>query len=130
MHAIIQCIPDRPYLALGLEGSANKLGAGVIEHRPDGSTHVLANVRHTYVTPPGEGFLPRDTAEHHRQWSLSIIKDAMKKSGKTLQDIDCICYTKGPGMGAPLQSVALVARTLSLLYDKPLVAVNHCVGRA
>ena len=32
-------------------------------------------------------------------------------------------------MGAPLQSVALVARTLSLLFDKPLVAVNHCVGR-
>jgi N6-L-threonylcarbamoyladenine synthase len=32
-------------------------------------------------------------------------------------------------MGAPLQSVALVARTLSLLFDKPLVGVNHCVGR-
>lgn len=32
-------------------------------------------------------------------------------------------------MGAPLQAVALVARTLSLMYDKPLVAVNHCVGR-
>jgi len=32
-------------------------------------------------------------------------------------------------MGAPLQSVALIARTLSLLHDKPLVAVNHCVGR-
>ena len=32
-------------------------------------------------------------------------------------------------MGAPLQSVALVARTLSLLFDKPLVEVNHCVGR-
>jgi len=32
-------------------------------------------------------------------------------------------------MGAPLQSVAVVARTLSLLYKKPLVGVNHCVGR-
>jgi len=32
-------------------------------------------------------------------------------------------------MGAPLQSVALIARTLSLLHEKPLVAVNHCVGR-
>jgi N6-L-threonylcarbamoyladenine synthase len=32
-------------------------------------------------------------------------------------------------MGAPLQSVALVARTLSLLYSKPLIGVNHCVGR-
>lgn len=31
-------------------------------------------------------------------------------------------------MGAPLQSVALVARTLSLLWDRPLVGVNHCVG--
>jgi len=35
----------------------------------------------------------------------------------------------GPGMGAPLQSVALVARTLSLMFNKPLVGVNHCVGR-
>jgi tRNA A37 threonylcarbamoyltransferase TsaD len=36
---------------------------------------------------------------------------------------------KGPGMGAPLQSVALVARTLALMFKKPLVGVNHCVGR-
>lgn len=31
-------------------------------------------------------------------------------------------------MGAPLQSVSLVARTLSLLYSLPLVGVNHCIG--
>ncbi|KAI0034293.1 O-sialoglycoprotein endopeptidase [Vararia minispora EC-137] len=120
--------PDRPYLALGLEGSANKLGAGVIRHDVDGSSTVLSNLRHTYITPPGEGFLPRDTALHHREWALKVIKDAMKQAGVSIHDCDCICYTKGPGMGAPLQSVALVARTLSLLYNKPLVGVNHCVG--
>lgn len=32
-------------------------------------------------------------------------------------------------MGAPLQTVALVARTLALMYNKPLIGVNHCVGR-
>ena len=32
-------------------------------------------------------------------------------------------------MGAPLQSVALVARTLALLFNKPLVGANHCIGR-
>lgn len=133
-------------MALGLEGSANKLGAGIIRHAEDGSTSVLSNVRHTYITPPGEGFLPRDTAQHHRDWAIKVIKDALEKAGLKMQDLDCICYTKGrqifagvrmslrwmrpgPGMGAPLQSVALVARTLSLLYDKPLVGVNHCVGR-
>lgn len=120
--------PDRPYIALGLEGSANKLGAGIIKHAPDGSTVVLSNVRHTYITPPGEGFLPRDTAKHHRDWALTVINDALQKAGVSLHDIDCICFTKGPGMGAPLSSVALVARTLSLLFNKPLVGVNHCVG--
>ncbi|KAL5495151.1 KAE1 [Sanghuangporus weigelae] len=120
--------PERDYVALGLEGSANKLGAGVIKHSPDGSTTVLSSIRHTYITPPGEGFQPRDTAQHHRDWAISVIKDAMQKAGLTLESLDCICFTKGPGMGAPLQSVALVARTLALLYDKPLVGVNHCVG--
>lgn len=36
--------------ALGIEGSANKIGIGIIK---DGK--VLANVRRTYITPPGEG---------------------------------------------------------------------------
>ncbi|EPT04186.1 hypothetical protein FOMPIDRAFT_1021911 [Fomitopsis schrenkii] len=121
-------LPERPYIALGLEGSANKLGAGIIRHDPDGATTVMSNVRHTYITPPGEGFLPRDTAQHHRDWALTVINDALNKAEISLHDLDCICYTKGPGMGAPLVSVALVARTLSLLYNKPLVGVNHCVG--
>ena len=101
----------------------------MIKHSPDGSTTVLSNVRHTYITPPGEGFLPSDTAQHHRDWAPSVIRDAIRDAGISLHNIDCICFTKGPGMGAPLQSVALVARTLSLLYNKPLVGVNHCVGR-
>lgn len=88
-------ITERPYLALGLEGSANKLGAGIIQHEVDGSSTVLSNVRHTYITPPGEGFLPRDTATHHRQWVLKVIEDAVTESGVKMQDLDCICYTKG-----------------------------------
>ncbi|KAG8924454.1 putative tRNA threonylcarbamoyladenosine biosynthesis protein kae1 [Tulasnella sp. 418] len=120
--------PSKPLLAIGLEGSANKLGVGIVQHSPDGSTNILSNVRHTYITPPGEGFLPRDTAQHHKEWVLKVIRDACRDAQVSMGDVDCICYTKGPGMGAPLQSVALVARTLSLLYDKPLVGVNHCVG--
>ncbi|KAG6820375.1 hypothetical protein H0H93_001346 [Arthromyces matolae] len=120
---------QKSYLALGLEGSANKFGAGIIKHSRDGSTSVLSNIRHTYITPPGEGFQPKDTALHHREWALKIIKQCLFQSGISIHDLDCICYTKeGPGMGAPLQSVALVARMLSLMYSKPLVGVNHCVG--
>ncbi|KDN37202.1 peptidase M22, glycoprotease [Tilletiaria anomala UBC 951] len=121
---------SRPYLALGLEGSANKLGSGIVRHNPDGSVDVLSNIRHTYVTPPGQGFQPGDTAKHHKQWILQVVQESVKRADlkKGLEDVECICFTKGPGMGAPLQSVSLIARTLSLLYKKPLVGVNHCVG--
>lgn len=35
---------------------------------------------------------------------------------------------QGPGMGAPLQVGAIVARTLSLVWNKPIIGVNHCIG--
>ncbi|XP_011644535.1 probable tRNA N6-adenosine threonylcarbamoyltransferase [Pogonomyrmex barbatus] len=110
-------------IAIGFEGSANKLGIGIIQDQ-----HVLSNVRHTYVTPPGEGFLPRETAQHHRKHILNVLQQALNDAKVSLKDIDVICYTKGPGMGAPLTIVALVARTIAQLYNKPMVAVNHCIG--
>jgi N6-L-threonylcarbamoyladenine synthase len=117
-------------LALGLEGSANKLGIGIIRHPKDGGpAEVLSNVRDTFVSPPGEGFLPKDTAIHHRAWLVRLVQKALVESKISLEDLDCICFTQGPGMGAPLTSVAVAARTLALLWDKKLVGVNHCVGR-
>jgi N6-L-threonylcarbamoyladenine synthase len=117
-------------IALGLEGSANKLGIGLVLHpsKGTGPAQILSNIRHTYVSPPGEGFLPKDTAKHHRAWVVKLVKQALLEAGVTTKDVDCVCYTKGPGMGAPLQSVAVTARMLSLLWEKKLVGVNHCVG--
>ncbi|KAL8838062.1 MAG: hypothetical protein Q9205_000380 [Flavoplaca limonia] len=116
-------------IALGLEGSANKLGVGIILHPSQGgSAQILANIRHTFVSPPGEGFLPKDTAKHHRIWVVRLVQQALKEAGITFDDVDCVCYTKGPGMGAPLQGVAVFARMLSLLWDKELIGVNHCIG--
>ena len=82
-------------IAIGLEGSANKLGAGVIRHELDGTSVVLSNIRHTYITPPGEGFQPKDTALHHREWALKVISDCLEKAGISMHDLDCICYTRG-----------------------------------
>eukprot|EP01114_Cavostelium_apophysatum_P022518 TRINITY_DN8177_c0_g1_i1.p1 TRINITY_DN8177_c0_g1~~TRINITY_DN8177_c0_g1_i1.p1 ORF type:complete len:346 (-),score=50.41 TRINITY_DN8177_c0_g1_i1:17-1024(-) len=111
-------------VVMGFEGSANKIGIGIVVD--DGS--ILANVRHTYITPPGEGFLPRDTAKHHQQHILGLVEEALQKAQMQPSQIDALAYTKGPGMGGPLRSVAVVVRTLSQLWKKPIIAVNHCVG--
>lgn len=111
-------------IAIGFEGSANKLGVGIIR---DGI--VLSNIRRTYITPPGEGFLPKETAEHHRANVLNVLKEAITEAAVKPEDIDVVCYTKGPGMGAPLATVAIVARTVAQLWNKPILGVNHCIGR-
>ena len=108
-------------VAIGFEGSANKLGIGIIRDGEvknktydykNGRTlprltcelncilsclvsQVLSNPRHTYITPPGEGFLPRDTAQHHRAWALNILAQALKEANLKPNDIDVVCYTKG-----------------------------------
>lgn len=110
-------------ISIGFEGSANKIGVGIIK---DGE--VLSNVRETYVTPPGSGFLPKETAEHHRQKILAILKEALKVAKVTPSEIDVVCYTKGPGMAPPLLTVAIVARTVAQLWNKPILGVNHCIG--
>lgn len=131
----------RRLLALGCEGSANKLGIGIISHAapqdassssssspasasaspsPDDAL-VLSNIRHTYNSPPGTGFLPKDTAAHHRAHFCATTLTALRTAGirSPAEEIDCIAYTKGPGMGGPLTTVAIAARTLALLWDTP-----------
>ncbi|XP_067834634.1 tRNA N6-adenosine threonylcarbamoyltransferase isoform X4 [Heptranchias perlo] len=110
-------------IVIGFEGSANKIGVGIIK---DGL--VLSNPRRTYITPPGQGFLPRDTAKHHQACVLDVTSEALEQACIKPEEIDCVAYTKGPGMGAPLVCVAIVARTLSQLWNKPLLGVNHCIG--
>ncbi|KAF4509693.1 hypothetical protein G6O67_003836 [Ophiocordyceps sinensis] len=127
--------PDKQsYIAIGLEGSANKLGIGLVRHTPTHTT-VLSNLRRTFVSPPGTGFLPKDTAAHHRRHLVALAREALAAASAANgdaplgpADVDCVCFTQGPGMGAPLTAVGLAARTLSLLWRRPLVGVNHCVG--
>ena len=116
---------------LGIEGSANKVGVGIVCYDPvtDDCT-LLSNPRKTYISPPGHGFLPRETAWHHQQHVIGLVKLALLEAGNLngRDDIDAIAFTKGPGMGGPLQSCAVAARTLALLWKSDLIGVNHCVA--
>lgn len=121
------------FVALGIEGSANKIGVGIVQHDPSTphafrSFSISSNPRKTYVTPPGQGFLPRETAWHHQRHVAGLIRAALNEAGLKEEDVDVVCFTKGPGMGGPLRSCAVAARTFALMMGIPIVAVNHCVG--
>jgi len=131
---------DGPLVAIGIEGSANKVGVGVLRYTPakdgagGGEYTILSNPRKTYIAADGQGFMPRETAAHHRAHVVALVRTALEEAGidETLSGreggVSMVCYTKGPGMGGPLQSCAVCARVLAQLWKVPLVGVNHCVG--
>ena len=83
-------------IVLGIEGSANKLGVGIVSDLNEKTGEViLANPRVTYITPPGEGFLPHATALHHQSHILDLVKKALEEAKLKPAQIDAIAYTKG-----------------------------------
>lgn len=118
---------------LGIESSANKIGISILST----PSNILSNRRRTHNAPPGQGFLPKETATHHSsQFTIllaEVLREAAEKEQCTVRQIvlklDVIAYTKGPGMGACLSVAAVGARMLSKMWGKEIVAVNHCVGR-
>jgi N6-L-threonylcarbamoyladenine synthase len=85
------CHDPKEVLVIGFEGSANKIGIGIVR----GTGEILSNVRRTFVSPPGTGFLPKETAEHHRTHILALTQEALKEANVKVRKrchVDILTY--------------------------------------
>ena len=110
-------------ITLGIEGTAHTLGVGIV----DSERKVLANVLDMYRPPEG-GLHPREAANHHADVVSPLILKALDEADISMKEIDVISFSKGPGLGPCLRVAATAARSLSLLLEKPIIGVNHCVA--
>ncbi len=110
-------------LALGIEGTAHTCGVGII----DEEANVLANELDMYRPEKG-GIHPREAANHHSDVVVPLIRNAVQTAGIDLADIDVISFSRGPGLGPCVRTVATAARALAISLGKPLLGVNHCVS--
>jgi len=110
-------------ICIGLEGTAEKTGVGIV----DSSGEILASVGKSLI-PESGGIHPREAAEHHANNIVPLIKEALVESGLELKDIDLVAFSRGPGLGPALRTVATAARSLSLSLKVHIMGVNHCIG--
>lgn len=110
-------------ICLGIESTAHTFGIGIITDEGK----VLANEKDTYTTEKG-GIIPFKAVEHHMNCYEELIKKALKKAELTIKDIDIIAFSQSPGLGHTLKIGAMVARSLTAHYSKPLIGVNHCIA--
>ena len=111
---------------LGIETSCDETAAAVVE---DGN-RILSNVIHSQVkthTPYG-GVVPELASREHLQKIRPIVDKALADAGKTLDDMDGIAATAGPGLIGSLLVGLTYAKALAFSTKKPLAAVNHIEG--
>lgn len=115
-------------LILGIETSCDETAAAVVE---DGRK-VLSNVIASQIDIHAAygGVVPEVAARSHIEVILPVIHEALEKAGCDWDDIDGIAVTAGPGLLGSLLIGTLTARTLALVKNKPLYAVNHVVAHS
>ncbi len=71
------------------------------------------------------GVVPELAARSHIEVVNSVVQQALDDAECGWDDIDAIAVTYGPGLGGSLLVGVLTARTLAIVHNKPLYAVNH-----
>ncbi len=117
---------DGKFLTLGIETSCDETAIAVIA---DGR-EVLSNVISSQIDifKNFGGVVPEIASRHHLENINGVLSEALVGAGVSLDDIDLIGVTNGPGLiGALLMGVA-TAKSLSFAKDIPLVGVHHLMG--
>lgn len=109
---------------LGIESSCDDTSAAVIR---DGK--LLSNVIASQAIH-GEwgGVIPELASRAHSQNIVPVIDSAIRKAGVTIDDIDAIAFTRGPGLLGSLLVGVSFAKGFSIAKHTPLIEVNHLQG--
>jgi glycoprotease/Kae1 family metallohydrolase len=107
---------------LGIESSAHTMGIGIVDRGK-----VLCNVKRMYKVTD-KGLIPARVADFHSEGVGELISEALMKAKVSLDDIEAVGYTKGPGLGGCLRVGQLAAMALSIRLGVPIMPVNHAVA--
>lgn len=111
---------------LAIESSCDETSCAIVKNgQEDIATVILSQIDiHTNFG----GVVPEIASRQHIKNITIVIEDCLKKANMKIEDIDAIAVTYGPGLVGSLLVGLEAAKTLSLIYNKPLIPVNHIIG--
>lgn len=112
-------------LVLGIETSCDETGVGIVRGRT-----LLANVIASSMDEHAiyGGVVPEIAARAHLEALQGTITEALNQAGVTVDELDGIAVTAGPGLAGALMVGVGAAKALAVAAGKPLYGVNHLVG--
>ncbi len=110
---------------LAIESSCDETAVAITE---DGK--LLANVVATQIAVHEKygGVMPEIASRLHCENIGVCLKEALEQAHLTYEDMDAIAVTRGPGLIGCLHVGMQAAKTIAMLYNKPLIPVHHLCG--
>ncbi len=116
----------RDIYVLAFETSCDETSVSIIKNgKTDIATVVLSQID---IHAKFGGVVPETASRTHIENITQVIEETLKKADMKIEEIDVIAVTYGPGLVGSLLIGLMAAKTLSFIYDKPLVPVNHMAG--
>ena len=115
-------------IILGLESSCDETAAAIVRSDRTILSHSLAGQEDHHRA--FGGVVPEIAARAHAELMTPLVQAALADAGMTLDDVDAIAATAGPGLIGGVMVGLVTAKALAMAAGKPLVAVNHLEGHA
>ncbi|AZL16430.1 tRNA (adenosine(37)-N6)-threonylcarbamoyltransferase complex transferase subunit TsaD [Rickettsiales endosymbiont of Stachyamoeba lipophora] len=113
---------------LGIESSCDETAVAIV----DGERNILAHNILSQIAEhsPFGGVVPEIAARSHLSFIEDLINTTLKDANLTLEQIDGIAVTAGPGLIGGVIVGVMVAKALAAVTQKPFLAINHLEGHA
>jgi N6-L-threonylcarbamoyladenine synthase len=106
---------------LGIESSCDDTSISVCKNN-----EVLSNITaNQKVHSKFGGVVPELASRAHQENIVPVYNEALKQAGVSLEQINAIAYTHGPGLLGSLLVGCSFAKSLAIASKKPLIAINH-----
>ena len=117
---------------LGIETSCDETAAAVIQESTDGRANILSNIVSSQIEEHKKfgGVVPELAARAHVENIDFIINKALEESKISLDELDGIAATAGPGLIVCLTVGLNIGKSIAAFSNKPFIAVNHLEGHA
>jgi N6-L-threonylcarbamoyladenine synthase len=113
-------------LILGIESSCDETAAAVVERGGRQLSNVVAS--QIAIHSPYGGVVPELASREHLRAIVPVVDAALREANVTMQHLDAIAVTEGPGLAGALLVGISYAKALAWSLSKPLIAVNHLEG--
>ncbi len=115
-------------IVLGIESSCDETAAALVTSERVVLAQRIASQDEAHR--PYGGVVPEIAARAHVEHLAPLIEAVMADAGLTLDQVDAVAATAGPGLIGGVMVGLVTAKALAMASDKPLIAVNHLEGHA